>query len=313
MGHASRCVPIIHELKKNNTVIIGVTDLNSFFFEDYFPELKKINIPSYSISYSKFLPLWLKLFLQWPKIIRVINRENKQLQKIIHDHKIDLVISDNRFGLYSKNIESIFITHQLKLKTPVFSFLADKINRNYIQRFDEVWVPDFEDLKARLAGDLSNSKDIYKPVKYIGPQSALTISTTHTLQNRVDYLILLSGVEPQRTILEKKCLSIFKHSNKKIVLVRGSKLEGKISSQNISVIDFACGDELKELILHAETVICRSGYSTLMDLYILNKKKLILVPTPGQTEQEYLANYWKNNFGATVFEQKNFVKNFRIH
>lgn len=313
MGHASRCVPIIQDLKKNNEVIIGVTKLNDFFFESYFPELQKITIPSYNISYSKNIPLWLKLALQWPAINKVIRKEHLVLQQIIHEHKIDLVISDNRFGLFSKSIESIFITHQLHLKVPLFSFFANKLNKKYIHCFNEVWVPDFEDVKARLAGDLSSSEGINLPVKYIGPQSALTISTTHQLQNKFDYLILLSGVEPQRTILEKKCLRVFKDSHKKIVLVRGSKVEGKISSQNISVIDFVAGDALKDLILHAETIICRSGYSTLMDLCLLNKKQIILIPTPGQTEQEYLANYWKNKFGATVFEQKNFAKNFKIH
>jgi len=313
LGHASRCVPLIHELKKNNRVILGVTELNAFLFDQYFPELEKVTLPSYAISYSKILPLWFKLLLQWPKINKVIKQENDQLHEIVNTYSIDLVISDNRFGLFSKSIESIFITHQLQLKTPLFSIFANKLNKKHIHCFNEVWVPDFEDVKARLAGDLSRSEGIKLPVKYIGPQSALTISTTHKLQNKFDYLILLSGVEPQRTILEKICLRVFKHSHKKIVLVRGSNITAKNSSQNISVIDFVAGDELKDLILHAETVICRSGYSTLMDLCLLNKKQIILIPTPGQTEQEYLANYWKANFGATVFVQKNFAKNFKIH
>jgi predicted glycosyltransferase len=313
LGHASRCVPIIHELKKNNKVCIGVTESNAFLFDFYFPDLKKVILPSYSIRYSSVLSLWLKLLIQWPKIKRVIKREHLALQTIISEQQIDLVISDNRFGLYSEKVRSIFITHQLNLKTPFFSGIANKLNRNYIHRFNEVWVPDFEEVKSRLAGDLSNSEDIHLPVKYIGPQSALTISTTQTPQNKFDYLILLSGVEPQRTIMENQCLAVFEKANGKVVLVRGTKYAKIISSENVVVKNFAFGDELKDLVVNAQTVICRSGYSTLMDLCLLNKKKMILIPTPGQTEQEYLANYWKTNFGATVFEQKNFVKYFKIH
>jgi uncharacterized protein (TIGR00661 family) len=313
LGHASRCVSIVHELKKNNRVILGVTELNAFLFDQYFPELEKVTLPSYAISYSKILPLWFKLLLQWPKINKVIKQENYQLQEIVNTYSIDLVISDNRFGLFSKRIESIFITHQLHLKTPVFSSFANRLNKKYINCFNEVWVPDFEEVKSRLAGDLCNSEDTHLPVKYIGPQSALTNSTTQTSQDKFDYLILLSGVEPQRTILENQCLAVFEKSNGKVVLVRGTKYAKIISSENVVIKNFVFGDELKDLVVNAKTVICRSGYSTLMDLCLLNKKKMILIPTPGQTEQEYLANYWKTNFGATVFEQKNFVKYFKIH
>ena len=132
-------------------------------------------------------------------------------------------------------------------------------------------------------------------------------------ENRFDYLILLSGIEPQRTILEDALMEVFKNSEKKIVLVRGTNNAKELSSKIIRVIDIAFGDELKEWIVNSETVICRSGYSTLMDLFLLNKKNIILVPTPGQSEQEYLAEYWKINFEAIVYEQSSLVLNFKIH
>lgn len=306
LGHATRCVPIIKELIVSNKVIIGTTTLNRTFFDKKFPALQKINLPSYNISYSNNLPVWIKILIQWPKINAVINEEKKLLQQIITENKIDLVISDNRFGLYNKNVESIFITHQLNVKSPLFLGLANKKNKEYIHQFNKVWVPDHKNENERLSGQLSDSAGIKIPIDYIGPKSALAeIEINSSEQEKYDLLILLSGVEPQRTILENKLLEKFKDSSKKIVLVRGSDSEFNAINKNMSVFNFTFDGELKKIILSADTVICRSGYSTLMDLYLLNKKKIILVPTPGQTEQEYLAEYWKEKFGALTFTQNN--------
>lgn len=303
-GHSTRCVPIISNLLKTNKVIIGVTDVNKQFFDLYFPDIQKINVPSYGIKYSKLLPVWLKILFQFSKIKSVIRQEQKLLEKIVIENSIDVVISDNRFGLYNKQTENIFITHQIKIVAPFFSEYATKFNLNYIHNFSRVWVPDHKNRSERLSGNLSDSDAVSIPVEYIGPQSALSIFDLDIATiDRSDYLILLSGVEPQRTILENSLIDKFKFSNKKITLVRGSDTEVKLENKNISVINFAYGAELKTLILNAETIICRSGYSTLMDLNFLNKEKLILVPTPGQTEQKYLAQYWKEKFNAKVYLQ----------
>lgn len=303
-GHSTRCVPIISNLLKTNKVIIGVTDVNKQFFELYFPDIQKINVPSYGIKYSKLLPVWLKILFQFSKIKSVIRQEQKLLEKIVIENSIDVVISDNRFGLYNKQTENIFITHQIKIVSPFFSEYVTKINLNYIHNFSRVWVPDHKNRSERLSGKLSDSDAVKIPVDYIGPQSALSTFDLNTLRlERSDYLILLSGVEPQRTILENSLIDKFKFSNEKITLVRGSDTEVKLENKNISVINFAYGAELKDLILNAETIICRSGYSTLMDVNFLKKEKLILVPTPGQTEQKYLAQYWKEKFKAEVFLQ----------
>jgi spore coat polysaccharide biosynthesis predicted glycosyltransferase SpsG len=309
LGHASRCVPLIYDLKKNNKIIIGVTELNAFFFEYYFPDLEKITLPSYQISYSKVLPLWFKLLLQWPKIKSVIKLENKVLEILVTKYKIDVVISDNRYGLYHKNVKSIFVTHQLNLQAP-FSFgIANRINRKCIHRFSEVWVPDYQDKNQRLSGQLSDSEDIKIPVTYIGPQSALTIFKDKSIQKRIDYLILLSGPEPQRTILEEQLIEKFSSVSGEIVLVRGANFKSKTAPYHIKVINFAYDNQLKNLIVNAETIICRSGYSTLMDLHLLEKKQIILVPTPGQTEQEYLASYWHVKYGTTIINQQR-IKSF---
>lgn len=301
MGHASRCVSIINTLLHQNKIIIGITHLNRNYFNQHFPDLQKIELPSYSIRYSSVIPVWIIILMQSKKIKSIIKKERSLTTEIIKKHNINLIISDNRFGLTQKNTESIFITHQLNLKTPIFSFFANKLNRRYIHQFNEVWVPDAKNKNERLSGQLSDSKNIKIPVKYIGAQSALKdLEIISSQQPKYDILILLSGIEPQRKILENKLASVFKNSAKKIILVRGSDQSFNFDFGNINVINFAFGNQLKNLIINCETIICRSGYSTLMDLKLIDKKKIILIPTPGQTEQEYLAKYWEEKFNAKV-------------
>ncbi len=246
--------------------------------------------------------------MQWPKINSTIKKEKKILEEIILNHRIDIVISDNRFGLNNKSIHSVFITHQLKIKVPLFSFFANYLNQKYLHRFNEIWVPDYEDKNLRLSGSLSDSSSVKISVKYLGPKSYLSSMQTKQTNEKIDYLILLSGVEPQRSILENRLIQQFSNSTKKIVLVRGTEIVLKLKPKNMIVYDFISGQELKTIIVNSEIIFSRSGYSTLMDLHLLNKKNLILIPTPGQTEQEYLANYWKRNFSAQFFNQNEIHK-----
>lgn len=312
LGHATRSVPIIRQLLKNNTVILGVTPLTKPIFDEEFPELKKIELPAYDIKYSSVFPLWLKLGLNVPRISQIIADENKLLIKITQENNIDVVISDNRFGLYSEKVHSVFITHQLFLKAPVFENFGSKLNQNYISKFNEVWVPDFENEKESLSGELCHGKSFHKNINYIGPQSRLADVITEVEKDKYDYLILLSGPEPTRTQLEEELLKKIKLSNKKFAFVRGSKfkVEG-FKLKNVDAFDFPTKEELKKLILSSKKIICRSGYSTLMDMHLLGKKELVLIPTLGQSEQEYLADYWKNKFNSEHLPQ-NKISNFKL-
>lgn len=313
LGHATRCVPIIKELLKHNRVILGVTPLTNPIFSEEFPDLKKINIPAYEIRYSKFLPLWIKLALSYPRLSKIIKEEGETLIKIIEQEKVDVVISDNRFGLYTKKAYCVFITHQLFLKAPLFENFAQEQNKKHILNFDEVWVPDYNTNETStssstiftLSGDLSHGKHYHKNVKYIGPKSRLTDVICEVEKNKYDYLILLSGPEPGRSTLEEKLLNKIQKSGKKIALVRGAHNQHSFpTNQSIQVFNFPTKEELKKLILSSEKIICRSGYSTLMDMHLLEKKELILIPTPGQTEQEYLAEYWQKKFNAHILTEK---------
>ncbi len=300
MGHATRCVPIIKALLiKNNTIILGCTSLTEKILNDEFSQLEKIYLPEYNVAYSNILPLWFKLLLQFPHINSVIKAENKLVQKLVNSRKIDVVISDNRFGMYNSKVQSIIISHQLNLKTPFLNGLLREMNAKLMSKFGEVWVPDFEDKSKKLAGELSENKFGFN-CKYIGLISRLEKVNSEI---KYDYLFLLSGPEPSQTYLLNAIISKIKSiSNKKFVIVSSSNSKTETNS-NITLAILPNAKQLAELISQAKTIVCRSGYSTLMDMYLLEKEKLILIPTKGQTEQEYLAEFWKEKFSAVILKE----------
>lgn len=303
LGHATRCIPIVKQLSKDNVVILGVTPLTKLIFDEEFPNLQKVDIEPYSITYSKKLPLWLALLIDSPRLFRVIKKENEQLKHFITQYNIDVVISDNRFGLNNESVFSVYVTHQLNIRAGAFSFIANQIHHRFMKRFNEVWVPDFNDKAKRLAGNLSEQNDSIK-VKYIGPQTRLNKSNVSS-EKLFNYLFLLSGPEPHRTLLEKELLQLAqKHQHLKFMLVRGTRQQLEVELPlNVTSIDVPRAEQLSGFIENSQKIICRSGYSTLMDLYLLNNLNCILIPTPSQTEQLYLAEYWNEKFGVKYYTQ----------
>jgi uncharacterized protein (TIGR00661 family) len=314
MGHAARCVPLIKQLQQQqNSLVIACTNQQKNFLEQEISGAEFAPLFGYNMSYAKFLPLWLKILMQLPKLFLVVRKENKWLANYLKQNKIDVVISDNRFGFYNENVESVFITHQLNVQAPFFEKAINRINNSFINKYNACWIPDYVEVEKRLSGILSNKNGI-KNIVFIGSLSRF--EKTKLEQKKYDVLILLSGPEPQRTILEEKLISVFVNTNYKIVLVRGSFNDRtqKLPS-NFYPINIASSKQLQELFNESSKIICRSGYSTLMDLDALGLKAL-LIPTPGQSEQEYLAKYWQDKFAYTCLEQKNIseksVKEFML-
>lgn len=292
LGHATRCIPIISSLLHlGHQVIIGTDGAQAALLKEAFPALTILNLKGYEVKYSSNTRFFaLKMLAQLPKIIQFIAYENQWLKQIIKEHKIDLVISDNRYGLNTGIIPCIFITHQLTIKAP-FKWLEDllrKMNYLYINRFTRCWVPDMKGVE-NIAGELSHPSQLPKTtVHYINLLSRLK---PIEVAQKFDFCILLSGPEPQRTIFENIVVESIKKIEGSILLVLGTPLEKSVPfiADHITVYNHLNADELSKAIQESEFILCRSGYSTIMDLLIL-KKKMILVPTPGQTEQEYLAD-----------------------
>lgn len=294
LGHATRCIPIIYELLAVGIeVIIAADGQTKKLLQNEFPELVFIDLQGYNVKYSSnrhWLPA--TLLLQIPRVLRRIYKEHQWLKKVITQHKITAVISDNRLGLFNKTITSVYITHQLNIKTGTSftTWLAQKVHYFFINRYSQCWVPDNSSI-YNLSGTLSHPKKLpIVPVHYLGPLSRFIKTDA---EKKYDCLLLLSGPEPQRTIFENILLDELKSFSGKALLVRG--LPGETDqyvceNTAVEIKNHLSAVELNQTILQSEVVICRSGYTSVMDLTKLHKKA-ILVATPGQTEQEYLAQY----------------------
>ncbi|MDB5232635.1 MAG: hypothetical protein JWN76_3440 [Chitinophagaceae bacterium] len=308
LGHTTRCIPLIRHFMDAGCQVSVAGNLNQEkILQKEFPGIHCFKLNGYNISYAKskrWLPF--KIALQLPKIITAIIAENKALEKIIRSQKFDLIISDNRYGFRSKKIHSIFITHQLNIRAPYLwvEKIMRRFNYFFIEKFNECWVPDM-DGEINLGGILSHPKQLPKlPVSYIGLLSRF--NKNDEKQDIIyDIIAVLSGPEPQRTILENKLIEIFSKTKEKILLVRGTNNAREIANANFPIRNYINTDELQQLINSAELIICRSGYSSMMDLAVLQKKAL-LVPTPGQTEQEYLAQkLFQQQWFCTCTQEEN--------
>ena len=305
LGHASRIIPIIDRyIEQGDNVIIAGSGMSLNLLQKQFPSLKSIEIPSFKMKYSAGNSQVWAVAKAFPRLIYYSIKEHKALKRIVKEENIDFIISDNRFGIFHKTVPSAYITHQLLIKLPkgwtwLEPFVAF-VHRCIINRFTECWVPDFEDMGESLAGELSHPNKKPRNVRYIEILSRFSKRCTPSLLTpHSSLLTILSGAEPQRSILEEELLtSLQDDPHENIILIQGKvEAEQKVSKVGkVTVYNYMNTEELQEYILKADKIICRSGYSSIMDLHALGKlKNATLIPTPGQTEQEYLAEYISNH------------------
>jgi len=293
LGHATRCIPIIRLLQKNGCeVTIAASGAIKILLQSEFPGILFIDLNGYNIQYSsnkRLLPV--KILLQLPKIVAAVRRENAWLKKLVDEKRFDAVISDNRFGLFTSKIPCVFITHQLLIQAP-FGWLQNrvqKLNYRYINRYSECWVPDFEE-GGGLAGKLSHPEKLPAvPVRYLGPLSRFE-AIASTTQPRYSWLMIISGPEPQRSMLEKKLLAVAPKLHGKVLLVRGKpgSAEHVEVPANCTAVNHLTTAQMQDAIVASGYIVSRCGYTTVMEMLAMGKKA-VFIPTPGQTEQEYLA------------------------
>lgn len=305
LGHASRCIPIVQQLLLQGALPVIASDGDALkLLQEEFPELPNIELPAYHIKYPNQNMIW-NMARQLPTILKAIQLERKALKDIIKTQKIDAIISDNRYGIYSKECPSILITHQLNILIPnkVVDWWAKWMNKRILSRFDACWVPDFEQ-EPNLTGVLSHQHNL-KHVRYIGPLSRMKSLAT---AKEYDIIAVLSGPEPQRSIFEKKIIDQASLLDKKTLIIRGtskgSGLKNKVA--NLEIIPYLTSQALNQKIMASEVLVARSGYSTIMDVVRMQCKKVILVPTPGQTEQEYLAQQFSEQGWFVAQKQATF-------
>lgn len=295
LGHATRSIPVIEALLQRGYDVHLAGEGNSLLLlKNRFPNLSTHNLFGIQVSFSNSS---FGIIMMIPQILKSIKKEHEQFLNLCNELNPDLIISDNRYGAWHPTKQSIFIGHQLYLQAPnrfikwmepiLFHF-----HSKFLKRFSKVWIPDAAD-ENNLSGILAHHPSIAKSLKceFIGPLSRFKITDNIPTENNYEVVVLISGPEPQRSIFQEACVKEAVLLNKKTLILLGQPHKNeKIIKGNITLVSHLADEDLLPILQQASFVVCRSGYSTLMDLAALNKSALC-IPTPGQTEQEYLARH----------------------
>jgi len=306
LGHATRCVPIIRALlDRSCDVYVGGSGASLALLRLEFPSLKFIEFPGYDPAYSKNGSMVMTMIGQLPKFVRTISAEHEFLKGIVESEKIDAVISDNRYGCWSDSVPSVLITHQSNVLMPKrfgwFSPIVRFLIGRYIRRFTFCWIPDVEG-QQNLSGEMTAG--VSNRARFVGHLSRF--KPRGKAEKTYDLLCIVSGPEPQRTRLEEILAGQLNAFKGRALLVRGLPSGGKTTLKtSATVFDFLTSQQLQDAIESSELIIARSGFSTVMDLSRLGGKA-VFIPTPGQTEQEYLAHQLKSKGIAFSLEQEHF-------
>ena len=269
-----------------------------------FPNLQTLELPSYQIEYPRNGAFFkLKMIQNIPKMLRAIGEEKRLVAKWIDQYEIQGIISDNRLGVFSKKVPSVYITHQLNVLTGNTSKISSRLHHFFIKKYNECWIPDVNRV-PNLSGRLGHLKKTTLKLKYIGPLSRLH---KKELPKKYDLLIMLTGPEPQRSILENQLQNEVSLFEGKVLFIKGiiEPEQKRTEIGNVTYWNFMNSIEIEQAFNESELVLCRSGYSTIMDLVCL-EKKAFFIPTPGQFEQEYLAKKLKRNGMAPFSKQEKF-------
>ena len=283
-GHTTRCVALINELlKQNNKIIFAGNQQQTLFMIKEFPQITIEQIDGYNVTLSSHQSTYLQMAKQLNKITSAIKKENKWVEQYVKQHKVDVIISDNRYGFRNSNVKSIFMGHQLNVYVPYFRQLVNKKLSKYINQFNGCWIVDDESIN--LAGDLSNPKYLSIPYNYIGLLNRLTKKEEGIL---FDYLIIISGAYPENEHFLKKVEDYFSQKTTSLVIISTVKSNQPI--KNAKYIYNPTTNELNTLINQSKIIVSKLGYTTLMEMVGL-EKDCFLIPTKGQFEQEYLAKH----------------------
>jgi len=308
LGHATRCVQLVRQyMDEGHEVVLGGDGESLCWLKRYFPNLRAIELASLELHYSKHNSQVLAMLKALPQLLRFTLEDEARLNRLLMYEPFDMVISDNRFGLHHAHTRCVYITHQLWIRLPKawrwLEPMTAALHKHIYERFDEVWVPDYPNVNENvnenenLSGVLGHPKKVSEKVKYIGPLSRFGMKDEQLKMKKLKTLVVLSGLEPQRTILENQLLERWAADGGSALIVQGKVKEPftRIGHGQLEIVPYLSDEELVAAMMGAEKIICRSGYSTIMDLERLGLlHKAEFFPTPGQSEQEYLAYFVKN-------------------
>lgn len=337
-GHAGRMLALALALRrKGHKVIFGVDKSLIPLIENEMPGTEFISIPGMRIRYSRFLPQYLCVILQLPGIIASSIREHYTLRRVAASLGPDIIISDSRFGLFHKEIVSVYITHQLRIAFPrslrFLEPLGVWLHRKIIRNYDLCLIPDYPG-PENLSGRLSHQLPLPSNAHYMGPLSRFlrtareaddtfytgSISkfpvkepadSNEFIPDRPYCCLVLSGPEPQRSLLLLKVMAAVK--DLPLVILTVTPLPpGTDVARDVTVITGPDTPAMLSLVTGSAMVIARAGYSSVMELASLGKGA-VLIPTPGQTEQEYLGRHLNGRHGFVTVRQNELEREVSNH
>lgn len=319
LGHAGRMIPLARELKaRNYNVITCSGKSHQALFRKEVPGLTYIDIPGFRPGYSRHLPQYIFLLMKTPLLFYHIAAEHFKLKRIIRDYKIDLVVSDNRFGLWNRSVKSVYVTHLPVIPLPdnlrFLEWIGILFHRFFIKKYSKCFIPDLPG-ELNLSGRLTHQVKLPTNCRFIGILSRFS-DLPNDGENNFRFphnTVIMSGPEPQRGILRKKLAEILQHMEPPTVILEGKPGDPEVTSRSENIISYnhLPSDEMRGMITGSSSIITRSGYTSVMELVSLNCSAL-LVPTPGQTEQEYLARYLSGKGWFSTVTQKQLGKDITL-
>jgi uncharacterized protein (TIGR00661 family) len=301
LGHATRTLVVIREYLRRGYRITVISTGNALAFL----RLELADAPGVEFREMRDYPplergtgwrLYWYLFVDLLRTWRVIRHEHQQVQNIAADY--DFIFSDGRYGFYSRWTPSFILSHQIAFIPPKglreTSWLTENINIAALRKFDCLFIPDYPWPSLNLAGHLAHSQNLYRcPHRYIG---VLSSYQQLDLEQDIDYLFVISGylLEHKASFVQNLLEQALELPGRKVfvlgVVDQQDELYNRYRRDDLEIHMVASGALRQQLFNRANVIISRAGYSTVMDLVEYGKRAL-LIPTPNQTEQEYLAYY----------------------
>jgi uncharacterized protein (TIGR00661 family) len=284
-GHVARSIPIIEQLvSQNNTIYFAGNKKQNSIVEEYFPKIHFIVLDGYDFRFSGSGKWSYEMASNFFRFKRKISDEFEFVKIFCRSNPITLIISDHRYGLRSNDVPSIFITHQVTLPLEGIQKIANYWHTKQLKKFTSIWVLDDE--KHTYAGALSISS-ILLPLHYIGIQSRFSSEK----KSKEDFVLsIISGPEPYAKQLFKEMVQFASTTNQNVKCICTGKYQILDLPSNLEILDTLTWKEMDSLFYRCDSIISRSGYTTIMDVARL-EKKAIYIPTPGQLEQIYLAEF----------------------
>lgn len=299
LGHATRSLPLINILvEQGYRITMASCPRVLGFLHSHFPQAAQLELPSYNVQY-RWNNMAMNVAMKAPDLIQALEEERNIIRELHEKTPFNAIISDARYGCFMPTVPSFFITHQVRIKArkKLTDTMANKVHRQWMKNFDEIWVPDVAQLPG-IGGELSHAAMEQRRF-YLGPTSRFQLPIHKDENPTYDWLFLLSGPEPARSQLEQQLLYLaHSHPDQKFVMIRAhdtNRSESTPSDDHVHIMDYTNSKHLETLVRQSRQVLCRSGYSTLMDLSAW-QTSAVLVPTPGQPEQLYLADHISRHY-----------------